>query len=168
MKPISFFLFLAMLAFAACQKDSTDPNQPSDPGTALIKTESFNGQVDTYFYDDQHRITKAIFNNHDWRDVEYGDHVFYEKEYKSDSTISYIATYELNADNLIFRYTNTSNPTYEDLRYYDADKHLKKEVSTSNGHTFLIEHYYTDGNLDSTVFHQDNQWLYTYRYTYFT
>ena len=166
MKNLSFFFFaICILSFGSCQKDS-DPVNPTG-NEARIKTETYQGVVDNYIYDQRGRIIQGIYPDGSKDTVQYYKGYFIEKEYDSQGNLENLNHYELNADSLVEIYTSTSQPEYETRYEYDSQRRRIKTTSTSPGNLFVVDYFYgPEGNQDSIVISQNGAWLYTYEYSY--
>jgi len=166
MKSLIYFLLAAItMSFAACQKDS-DPVNPAsnDP---RIKTETYQGAVDKYTYDQRGRIIKGIYSDGATDTVQYYKGYFIEKEYDPQGNLKNLNHYELNADSLVEIFTSTTQPEYETRYEYDSQRRRIKTISTSPGDLFVIDYFYgPEGNQDSIVISRNGAWLYTYEYSY--
>ena len=166
MKNLSYFFFaISILSFAACQKDS-DPVDPSNVGSR-IKTETYQGGVDTYTYDERGRVIYAIYADSAHDVTQYYNGYFIEKEYDAQGNLKNQNHFELNADSLVESLTTTAQPDHETWYEYDDQKRLIQATSTSPGNLFVVNYFYgPEGNQDSVVVQRNGQWQYTYSYTY--
>ena len=166
MKNVLYFFFTALtLSFAACQKDS-DPVNPSN-SSPRIKTETYQGAVDTYTYDQRGRIIQGIYSDGAKDTVQYYKGYFIEKEYDPQGNLKNLYHYELNADSLVEIFTSAAQPEHETRYEYDSQRRRIKATSTSPGDLFVVDYFYgPEGNQDSTVISRNGVWLYTYEYSY--
>jgi hypothetical protein len=171
-----FFLFAFILILLACQEDPThaipiDPplDEPHDPPPGqdwrVKSIISHEGIVTTYFYDDLHRLID-IQNNVGYHSTfEYHEDSIVQAVYNEfGEDIHHYLYCKLNEKGLVERVTRSDNSSYHSNKFYDADLHLIKEITTHHQNTFQNDYFYSQGNLDSVRYNQDGVWKYSYIY----
>jgi YD repeat-containing protein len=166
MKKICLIILIG--ACAACSKSHDNPAPASPPASLTrIKKQTSGGNVYTYSYDSQGKAMKMENNDGSRKEYEYATGKVTRKYYNSAGVYQSSNSEELNPDGFSVRSTTSSQPTWETLFTYNADKTLAKIISQSNSIT-VKDYFWNKGNLDSIRFSSQNgTWNYTNVMTYY-
>lgn len=167
MKKICLIFFIG--AFAACSKSHVNPTSTSLPTSLTrIKKQTSGGNVYTYWYNPQGKAVKVENSDGSRKEYEYAAGKVTRKYYNTAGVYQYSSIEELDVNGYTVRSTNSSQPAWETLFTYNADKTLAKIISQSNSIT-VKDYFWNNGNLDSIRFSSQNgTWNYTNVMTYYT
>lgn len=160
-----FLIAILIMSITACQKDE-GPINPSG-SEPRIKTETYNGEVAIYTYDERGRMIHEAYPDSSKNIFLYYPGYFVEKQYDSQGNLTNQKHFELNTDSLAELMISTTQPGRETRFDYDTQRRLIKSISTEPNYSFVARYYYgPEGNQDSVSFSQDGVWLYTWENTY--
>jgi YD repeat-containing protein len=163
------FLLLATAGFVACKKSSVDAPVTPVSNETKVKTSTSGTTISTFYYDSKGRQLKIENSNGSKEEYEYLPGIINRKSYSTSGVFVFAYKYELNADGLVYRSTISNNPSYEELRQYNADKTLAKYLFKANGLTNSADYFYSNGNCDSVRFiGNDGKWSSTNIHTFYT
>ena len=167
MKKICLIFFIG--AFAACSKSHDNPAPASPPASLTrIKKQTSGGDISTYSYDSQGKAVKVENSDGSKKEYEYATGKVTRKYFTTAGVYQDSNIEELNADGYTVRSTRSSQPAWESVYTYNADKTLAKQISKSNSVT-VLDYFWNNGNLDSIRFSSQNgTWNYTHVMTYYT
>jgi hypothetical protein len=147
------FSLLAACTLASCSKNNDNVNPPNndDPAssTVRIKTNAGGSGVTDYTYEDKGRIITSKYNGGSNYEYSYQPGIVSIKRLTSGGALIQTDTYELNGDGYCAKIIPGSNPTQEELFFYNADKTLAKQTYMSGGIPHSFDYFFSNGNLDS-------------------
>lgn len=164
--PLLLFILMECLLFAACKKND---NRADNWQMPMIKTETANNNVISYWYNNQARVVKL--ENGDWVKVDYTytrDSVFYKTTEIATNAVQKESG-KLDANGMLVSQGGRE-------RKYDDHGRLTEEFFPpgSNGWQRRYRHYYNSvtGLLDSSRQTESKllqtRWMQTTIYTYYT
>ncbi|MCB0524077.1 MAG: hypothetical protein H6576_04210 [Lewinellaceae bacterium] len=181
MKNISIFALLVLLAFGACKKDDTKPNNngstisPSS-GKQLVSLKYDNNQSDPsyYEYDDKGRVIKYVDGDDVFTYSYIGNEVWATEFRTSDNRQVFNFKGVLNSAGNVIKATGVSNynpAIFNNIEFtfeYNSDGYLIRKTSVyENLYTYKVEYTYTNGNLTGVKTYKDGVFEYggTYEYS---
>ncbi len=175
MKSPIFLSLLSLLVFASCQfeYEFAPPDLTQEPTPVIlplhrIKTLDSGGEIVTFTYGAKGWISKSVSSDGYKSEYHYAEDAVARNFFNADGSLQREIYYELNDKGLRVESYDSANPFFENYWQYNKDRTVSEEISHNQGNRFRGYHFYSGGNLDSTIYYQNDARKYSYHYTYYT